>query len=683
VAGRRSSKYGTVADHPELAGQFDVERNGGRTRDQVNAGTQENLWWSCAVADDHRWRASGANRVRLGTGCPACAGQQASVTNNLLNHPKLVAQYDVAANGVAPDRVVATTHKKLWWTCPVGPDHRWAAPGSDRVAGASCPACIGRQVSVTNDLARFPAIAAQLDVEANGGRTPDQILATTQVKLWWSCPEADDHRWRATGLNRVRGGTGCPACAGLQPSTTNNLARFPAISAQLDVEANGGRTPEEIVATTDEKLWWTCPIAHDHRWQAKGYDRVRKNSGCPACAGRQASITNSLANYPALAAQFDAAANGMTANHVVATTSKPLWWACPVAPDHRWLARGSARVIAGTGCPACFGRQVSTTNSLANHPALAAQFDAAANGGRTPHEIVAGTPEKLWWACPVAPDHRWQASGDSRARMRSGCPACAGMQVSITNSLANHPALAAQFDVTANGGCTPDQVVAGTNAKLWWACPAGHTWQATGVNRVRGRGCPSCAVVAVSIREVRLAAELAAVLPGLDVDDRRVVLPGVPALQADILDQQRRLIVEYDGGYWHAGEDKERRDRDKTARLTDAGYTVIRVREAPLAPVTAADVACSDEGPIHLVAAAVLDRIVELRPDLFTADDADAYRRRGRPLAALDAETRLAELRRRAATRPAGDPAPGDSRAVPALLEPSTGAMAADELTLW
>ncbi|SFF45286.1 zinc-ribbon domain-containing protein [Blastococcus tunisiensis] len=646
----RRSKHGTIADHPRLAAQFDPAANGGLTADQVNVGTNERLWWSCPVAADHRWQATGANRLR-GTGCPFCAGQQSSVTNNLLNYPELVAEFDVEANGgLAPAQVVATTTKKVWWRCPVADDHRWQARGADRVAGAGCPACIGRQLSVTNTVAAYPELAAQFDVAANGGRTPDRVIATTNDRLWWVCPVADDHRWRATGNNRVRGGTRCPACAGLQASVTNSLARFPELAAQFDVQANGGRTPDQVVALTMEKLWWACPVADDHRWRAPGDSRVR-GSGCPACAGRQVSVTNNLARFPELAAQFDVEANGgRTPEQVVAGTHELLWWACPVAPDHRWRARAQARV-AGAGCPACSGRQVSVTNNLARFPEVAAQFDVEANGGRTPDQIVAGTPEKLWWTCPVAPDHRWQASGDSRVRIGSGCPACAGLQVSVTNSLARFPELAAQFDVDANDGLTPEQVVAGTNRKLWWACPVApdHRWAASGANRLKGRGCPACALVAISIREVRLAAELAAALPGLDVEARRIVMPGSRALEADILDRERRLVVEYDGSYWHAGEVMERRDRDKTARLTEAGYTVIRVREAPLAPITAADVTCSEEDPIHLVAAAVLDRIAALRPDLLAVHEAAVYRRHGRPLGNVDAETRLAELRRRAA----------------------------------
>ncbi|SDD37632.1 Probable Zinc-ribbon domain-containing protein [Geodermatophilus telluris] len=667
-AGKRVSVTNSLARHLELAAQFDVQANGGRTPDQIIAGTNERLWWRCPVADDHRWRASGGDRLR-GRGCPACAGRQVSVTNSLARHPELAAQFDIQGNGGrTPDQIIAGTNERLWWRCPVADDHRWRASGGDRLRGRGCPACAGRQVSVTNSLARHPELAAQFDIQGNGGRTPDQIIAGTNERLWWRCPVADDHRWVAAGNSRVGSrARGCPACAGRQVSVTNSLARHPVLAAQFDVQANGGRTPDQIVAGTAERLWWRCPVADDHRWRASGGERL-EGTGCPACAGKRVSVTNSLARYPELAAQFDVQANGCTPEQVVATTSKRLWWRCAKGPDHRWVASGSNRVHLGAGCPACAGQQLSVTNSLARYPELVAQFDVEANGGRTPDQIVAGTTERLWWRCPVADDHRWRATGDNRVRRGIGCPACAGRQVSVTNNLLNYPELAAQFDVQANGGRTPDQVVAGTNAKLWWAClvAADHRWQAVGSSRIAGSGCPACALVAVSAREVRLAAELAAVLPGLDVDDHRVELPGRRAQHVDVLDHGRRLVVEYDGVYWHAGEKKEAGDRAKTARLTEAGYTVIRVREAPLAPITVADVTVRPTEPIHAVTAAVLDRVAELRPDLLSAAEAAAYRLDGRELATHAAEARLADLRAEAARRRAraaddmGSPRPPD-----------------------
>jgi len=56
----------------------------------------------------------------------------------------------------------------------------------------------------------------------------------------------------------------------------------------------------------------------------------------------------------------------------------------------------------------------------------------------------------------------------------------------------------------------------------------------------------------------------------------------------DIVDHARRLIVEFDGSYWHAGS--ERTDKSKSTHLRKAGWTVIRVREAPLEKLHDTDV---------------------------------------------------------------------------------------------
>jgi hypothetical protein len=77
-----------------------------------------------------------------------------------------------------------------------------------------------------------------------------------------------------------------------------------------------------------------------------------------------------------------------------------------------------------------------------------------------------------------------------------GCPFCAGLRVSVTNSLATFaPRVAAEWHPSRNGGMTPSMVGAGSKKKYWWRCDKGHEWQSTPSNRaLRGTGCPRCAV---------------------------------------------------------------------------------------------------------------------------------------------------------------------------------------------
>jgi len=55
------------------------------------------------------------------------------------------------------------------------------------------------------------------------------------------------------------------------------------------------------------------------------------------------------------------------------------------------------------------------------------------------------------------------------------------------------PQVAAQLHPTRNGRLDPRAVSAGSPARVWWRCPAGHDWQTEARFRTRGSGCPFCA----------------------------------------------------------------------------------------------------------------------------------------------------------------------------------------------
>ena len=64
------------------------------------------------------------------------------------------------------------------------------------------------------------------------------------------------------------------------------------------------------------------------------------------------------------------------------------------------------------------------------------------------------------------------------------------------------------------------------------------------------------------------------------------------------------MIVEYDGSYYHAG--KVRADREQTAALESAGWTVFRVREQPLPQLGGYEISVSPTQSIKSVAIEVI-----------------------------------------------------------------------------
>ena len=136
-----------------------------------------------------------------------------------------------------------------------------------------------------------------------------------------------------------------------------------------------------------------------------------------------------------------------------------------------------------------------TTSLASQYPDLATEWHPTRND-KTPETVAAGSSKKAWWKCSKGPDHEWEATLNHRISSGSGCPFCAGQQVSVTNSLTSQfPELAAEWHPTKNGDLTPDKVVAGSNKKAWWKCSKGpdHEWEAVLSGRTSGgRGCPLC-----------------------------------------------------------------------------------------------------------------------------------------------------------------------------------------------
>ena len=420
--------------------------------------------------------------------------------------PDLAAEWDPVRNDRSPTEVTAGSGYRAWWRCSRNPDHVWVAAVRNRVTGGTgCPQCSGKKVSAENKLAaRFPDIAREWHPTKND-RTPSEVTSGSGYRAWWKCSGDPTHVWLTTVDARTADNSACPYCSGRLPSPSSSLAtQHPAIAKQWDHDRNRPLTPDQVRPGSSKRVWWRCPKGPDHVWSTSIANRTGLGTGCPACAGRQASVTNSLATRrPDLASQWHPTLNGkLTPADVPAGSNKKAWWKCPEGTDHEWTTKVETRAIAGNGCPFCSGRQPSVTNNLiVRHPDLAAEWHPTLNGKLTPTDVPAGSNKRVWWKCTKGNDHEWLAPVVRRTGdQESGCPFCAGKKVSTTNSLATvAPEVAAEWHPDKNRPLTPNDVVAGATRKVWWRCAVDprHEWVATLNSRCNvtsgGSGCPQCA----------------------------------------------------------------------------------------------------------------------------------------------------------------------------------------------
>ena len=129
-------------------------------------------------------------------------------------------------------------------------------------------------------------------------------------------------------------------------------------------------------------------------------------------------------------------------------------------------------------------------------PELLSEWNYVKNGALKPNMVANTTKRKVWWICKEG--HEWEASVGSRTRKNGGCgcPVCSNYTVlSGYNDLkTKFPLIAKEWDYDKNGDLKPNEVVFGSQRKVWWRCNLGHSWEAS-ISTRTGKpkaGCPCC-----------------------------------------------------------------------------------------------------------------------------------------------------------------------------------------------
>lgn len=428
------------ARRPDVAKQWDVERNQPRRPDGVAWDGTRRVWWRCARSPDHRWRAPVRARTVDRKGCPICAALVPPRNSLRGTHAALAAEWHRRLNGsLTPAQVTASTRKTVWWSCACG--HAWRAGIVTRAANRSgCPACAKRARREAAERAREraraarpsllklrPKIAREWHPTRNASLRPAEVAPFSARRAWWRCSVDPNHEWQAAIGNRTQG-AGCPMCSGRVPTPATSLAAiFPGTASEWHRTKNGDLTPSDVSPGSGRKVWWRCSKDRSHEWRTAVKLRALGGTGCPTCAGRRASpLTCLRATHPELAREWHPTANGaLTPDNVVAGSARRVRWRCR-ADGFEWTTAIEHRTREGTGCPACSGRVATLKTSLrACFPKIAAEWHPTKNGRLWPDDVTRATARKVWWRCALNRHHVWEATVGSRTLQGHGCPDCA------------------------------------------------------------------------------------------------------------------------------------------------------------------------------------------------------------------------------------------------------------------
>ncbi|MBE6141340.1 MAG: hypothetical protein E7175_00595 [Erysipelotrichaceae bacterium] len=227
---------------PDLALQWDYERNGDLKPSDVNVGADRKVWWVCEKG--HHYEATVYQRatkdVGKGTNCPICANKKVLKGYNDLAtlNPIVAAEWDYERNGdLKPSDFVVSSGKRVWWKCSTC-GYEWEASIVNRSSKhnqTKCPVCTHQKVVPgINDLAtQYPQLLEEWDYSKNT-LNPHEISGGTNKKAWWICKECGNS-WETSIPVRTKMNGGCPKCSAIRRGKLRSInARKPILQYSLD-----------------------------------------------------------------------------------------------------------------------------------------------------------------------------------------------------------------------------------------------------------------------------------------------------------------------------------------------------------------------------------------------------------------------------------------------------------------
>lgn len=474
---------------PNIASEWDYEKNGEKTPANYIVRSGERVWWKCKR--NHSWEAVIASRTgNKYVGCPYCSGLLPieGETDLLTTNPELISEWNYEKNTLlTPNMVKAGSSDKVWWICDKG--HEWQAVISSRTVNESgCPFCSGRYaIQGENDLMSVDSpLLKEWNYDRNGRLTPSDFKEHSARKIWWKCKKG--HEWCSSISDRSRG-DGCPYCSGKRVLVGfNDLAHInPYIAKEWNYEKNGNKIPQKYTCKSGIKVWWKCEKGHE--WKTSISNRSR-GDGCPKCnSGIRTSFPEQAIYfyvkkiYPdAVNRCTDVLTNGMEIDIFIPSINVGIEYDGSVWHESDKALEKEVKKYIECKRNDIFLIRVKEKGGNArenscdvmlriddsfNNEAYSSLFMQLSKYIKIPNEID-------------VKNDRVHIQENYKTEIKN-------------NSFGSKYAdLVVEWDSEKNGMLTPYMFSSNSGERIWWKCCKNHSWQTTISTRAKGSGCPYC-----------------------------------------------------------------------------------------------------------------------------------------------------------------------------------------------
>ncbi len=359
---RMIKERGSLLDnHPELAEEWDYEKNGNIKPEDVMSYSNINYWWKCPFGHDS-YQATPNNRLKP-SGCPACKkDKQTSIPEKIIYYyiskifPSTQQNYrplfldGMELDVYIPDIRLAIEYDGEAWHKKTDKDIRKSELCSRngikliRFREPKCPPLDDQ------------SICYKLDKNINDNNNFIEpikwLLQTINNDYKYNIDiDVDIERDYIEILNLIE--------VGIKDNSIGKA--LPEVCSEWDLEKMGEITPFQISAHSRKPIWLICPIC-GNSYKTTAMQRM-KSDRCSDCSYNKRAATRQqkliqkngslLDNFPNIAKEWDQELNGdLKPSDIVAGSHKRVHWVCSIC-GHRWVNNPDNRTRHGQNCPEC------------------------------------------------------------------------------------------------------------------------------------------------------------------------------------------------------------------------------------------------------------------------------------------------------------------------------------------
>ncbi len=406
------------------------------------------------------------------------------------NNKSLLEEWDYSKNKNKPCEYCKSSGKTVFWICKKS--HSWTARIADRVRGNGCPYCAGKRpiIGVNDFVTINPSLANEWNYDKNS-KLPSNFLPHSGKKVWWLCSQG--HEWQATIDSRSRG-NGCKYCAGQTAISGKSDLKtlYPRLAEEWDYELNYPLLPTQIMPGSGKKIWWKCKYGHS--WHISPNNRTSQYSNCPICSSERGTSFPEQAIFYYIN-QIIPSVNRYIINGVEIDIFIPRL-SLGIEYDGIYFHNSKASIERehqkNQFCKNTGIRLIRVKETRIPQKNEADVYYRKIGKNQTSLETV------INWILEIIETYDVQIN-IINVDLRKDDVAIYNKYLSSEkeNSIASHnPDLLNEWDYEKNSAIDPTMVSYGSNKKVWWLCPKGHSYKASVSHRTDSNSPTSCPICA-------------------------------------------------------------------------------------------------------------------------------------------------------------------------------------------